>query len=375
MEETISRLAGSYHGVRLDPPQLIAAAHAAGRPAAERTTLYEIRRHHPVGGCWRHERHRRRRGDHRPGPRGPARPSSRSSRARAGARWPRASSAARELGDLKENAEYHIAKEDQAHLETKIKRLTERLRSARRRRGAAGGRRGRASAATVHVVDEESGRDGDLHARRPDRGRRARRASCSRRVADGPGAAWARRAGDEVERRRRRAAGSATRIGACRPAPGERCRLAEQVLVAGAHERRGARAVVVGDVALEAARRRPRARASPCARARSAAAAAWSATAIHVARSSRPRASVRAAPVLERREAGDADRDVGLAVAPRAAERVGDDDGGARRRARRAARAPTRRGRAGSRTTRARRRRSRRRRRRSRRRSRGGCGR
>ena len=32
--------------------------------------------------------------------------------------------AARELGDLKENAEYHIAKEDQAHLETKIKRLS-----------------------------------------------------------------------------------------------------------------------------------------------------------------------------------------------------------------------------------------------------------
>jgi FO synthase len=47
MEESISRLAGSYHGVRLDPPQLIGAAHAAGRPAAERTTLYDIRRHHP----------------------------------------------------------------------------------------------------------------------------------------------------------------------------------------------------------------------------------------------------------------------------------------------------------------------------------------
>ncbi|MGH2892234.1 MAG: 5-amino-6-(D-ribitylamino)uracil--L-tyrosine 4-hydroxyphenyl transferase CofH, partial [Solirubrobacteraceae bacterium] len=44
MEESISRMAGSYHGVRLEPDALIAAAHRAGRPAAERTTLYDIRR-------------------------------------------------------------------------------------------------------------------------------------------------------------------------------------------------------------------------------------------------------------------------------------------------------------------------------------------
>ena len=65
--------------------------------------------------------------------------------------------AARELGDLKENAEYHIAKDDQAHLETKIKRLTERLRAARVVEGTrdpdvVG------FGSTVGVVDEASGR-------------------------------------------------------------------------------------------------------------------------------------------------------------------------------------------------------------------------
>jgi len=49
MEESISRLAGSYHGTRLEPEQLVAAAHDAGRPAAERTTLYGIRREFPLG--------------------------------------------------------------------------------------------------------------------------------------------------------------------------------------------------------------------------------------------------------------------------------------------------------------------------------------
>jgi FO synthase len=42
MEENISRMAGSQHGVRLEPDQLVAAARAAGRTPAQRTTLYEI---------------------------------------------------------------------------------------------------------------------------------------------------------------------------------------------------------------------------------------------------------------------------------------------------------------------------------------------
>jgi FO synthase len=42
MEENISRMAGSRHGVRLEPEQLIDAARRAGRTPAQRTTLYEI---------------------------------------------------------------------------------------------------------------------------------------------------------------------------------------------------------------------------------------------------------------------------------------------------------------------------------------------
>jgi FO synthase len=48
MEESISRMAGSQHGVKLDPEDLVGAAHGAGRPAAERSTFYEVRRSYPV---------------------------------------------------------------------------------------------------------------------------------------------------------------------------------------------------------------------------------------------------------------------------------------------------------------------------------------
>ena len=42
MEESISRMAGSYHGTMLTPEQLIDAAQAAGRPAVQRDTLYRV---------------------------------------------------------------------------------------------------------------------------------------------------------------------------------------------------------------------------------------------------------------------------------------------------------------------------------------------
>ncbi|MDE3131372.1 MAG: transcription elongation factor GreA [Acidobacteriota bacterium] len=58
---------------------------------------------------------------------------------------------AREWGDLKENGEYHAAKEAQAHLETRILRLREQVRSAVVVDGGAGDevRHG----ATVEVTD------------------------------------------------------------------------------------------------------------------------------------------------------------------------------------------------------------------------------
>jgi len=65
---------------------------------------------------------------------------------------------ARELGDLSENAEYHIAKEDQAHLETKILRLNERLRNARVVEAPVD-TDVVVFGTTVTVADEESGRE------------------------------------------------------------------------------------------------------------------------------------------------------------------------------------------------------------------------
>jgi transcription elongation factor GreA len=60
------------------------------------------------------------------------------------------------MGDLKENAEYHIAKEDQGHLETKILRLQSRLRAAVVVEAAHGGDIV-AFGSTVELVDEDGG--------------------------------------------------------------------------------------------------------------------------------------------------------------------------------------------------------------------------
>lgn len=63
---------------------------------------------------------------------------------------------ARDWGDLKENSEYHDAKNEQAHLETKIARLRERIAGAvvvEESAAVVGGRVGFGS--TVHVRDQD----------------------------------------------------------------------------------------------------------------------------------------------------------------------------------------------------------------------------
>ncbi len=64
---------------------------------------------------------------------------------------------ARGWGDLKENAEYHAAKDAQAHLETKILQLREQLLTAQVVEAAEGGDVV-AFGSTVEVEDEASGR-------------------------------------------------------------------------------------------------------------------------------------------------------------------------------------------------------------------------
>ena len=64
---------------------------------------------------------------------------------------------AREEGDLKENAEYHVAKEDQAHMETRIKRLRERLHNAVVVEVDAAAADAFSFGLTAEVLDESSG--------------------------------------------------------------------------------------------------------------------------------------------------------------------------------------------------------------------------
>jgi transcription elongation factor GreA len=65
---------------------------------------------------------------------------------------------AREWGDLKENSEYHDAKNEQSMLETKILRLRERQLRARIHTGETGGEEV-GFGSRVTVVDEASGRE------------------------------------------------------------------------------------------------------------------------------------------------------------------------------------------------------------------------
>ena len=64
---------------------------------------------------------------------------------------------AREWGDLKENAEYHAAKDAQAHLETRILQIRERVDNATVVEKQSGGDKV-AFGTTVEVEDEGSGR-------------------------------------------------------------------------------------------------------------------------------------------------------------------------------------------------------------------------
>jgi transcription elongation factor GreA len=83
---------------------------------------------------------------------------------------------AREWGDLKENSEYHDAKNDQAHLETKIARLREKIAAAvvvEEAPGVPGGMVGLGSTVVVRDQDgaEHSWRIVSSHDAAPGEGR------------------------------------------------------------------------------------------------------------------------------------------------------------------------------------------------------------
>jgi transcription elongation factor GreA len=64
---------------------------------------------------------------------------------------------AREWGDLKENSEYHDAKNDQAHLETRILRLREKIASAVVVEHGSGGDAGVVAFGSTVVVRDQDG--------------------------------------------------------------------------------------------------------------------------------------------------------------------------------------------------------------------------
>ena len=192
VRDDLAGAVGRVRGARLDGqgghPLSLNGLHRSRRPSCLNAThgaRNRAPRHNELDERWR--------GDHRRRASRPSRPSWRTWRATARREMAERIMAARELGDLKENAEYHIAKEDQAHLETKIKRLVERLRNA-------------------VVVDAPTDSDvvafgthrdrgrradrarGDVDARGRDRGRPRRRAS-SRPSRRWPGRCMGRRPG------------------------------------------------------------------------------------------------------------------------------------------------------------------------------------
>jgi transcription elongation factor GreA len=66
---------------------------------------------------------------------------------------------AREWGDLKENSEYHDAKNDQAHLETKIARLREKIADAVVVEESAGSSAGVVGLGSTVVIRDDAGKE------------------------------------------------------------------------------------------------------------------------------------------------------------------------------------------------------------------------